>query len=101
MAKTPLSAKSKSLGAETPVADLTEAAAKAELKKLGEAIRAADKAYYQDDAPSLTDAEYDALRLRLGAIEAQFPDLKRADSPSDTVGAAPTGAFGKVEHLKP
>jgi DNA ligase (NAD+) len=86
---------------DTPVAKLTEKEAKAELKRLGEAIRAADTAYYQEDAPEITDAQYDRLRQRLGEIEAKFPDLKRADSPSETVGAAPTGAFGKVKHLKP
>src|ERR1700754_4481534 len=104
MAKTPKKTTGKSADAgsgDTPVADLTKRAAEAELKKLGEAIRAADRAYYQDDAPTLSDAQYDALRLRLGEIEAAFPDLKRADSPSDVVGAAPVGGFGKVEHLKP
>src|SRR5262245_18842257 len=86
---------------DTPVAKLDEKEAKAELKRLGEAIRRADAAYYQDDAPEITDAEYDKLRLRLGEIEANYPDLKRADSPSETVGAAPAGTFGKVKHLKP
>jgi DNA ligase (NAD+) len=86
---------------DTPVAKLDEKEAKAELKKLGEAIRRADAAYYQEDAPEITDAEYDKLRLRLGEIEAKFPELKRADSPSETVGSAPAGAFGKVKHLKP
>jgi len=87
--------------AETPVDKLTKAAAKAELKKLGVAIAAADAAYYQEDAPDLTDAEYDALRNRLNAIEQHFPDLKHAESPSQTVGVAPTGGFGKITHLKP
>src|SRR5262245_52361036 len=85
----------------TAVSKLTKAAAEAELKKLGEAIRRADAAYYQDDAPEIADAEYDKLRVRLGEIEAKFPELKRADSPSEAVGAAPVGAFGKVKHLKP
>lgn len=87
--------------AETPVDKLTKAAAKAELKKLAAAISAADAAYYQDDAPDLTDAQYDALRNRLNAIEETFPDLKHADSPSQKVGVAPAGAFGKITHLKP
>jgi DNA ligase (NAD+) len=87
--------------AETPVDKLTKIAAKAELKKLGQAIGAADAAYYQDDAPELTDADYDALRNRLNAIEEQFPDLKQVDSPSQKVGVAPTGGFGKITHLKP
>ena len=84
-----------------PVEKLTKAAARAELKKLAEAIRAADAAYYQDDAPSLTDADYDGLRQRLLAIEARFPELKQADSPSDAVGVAVASGFGKVTHLKP
>lgn len=84
-----------------PVEELTKAAARTELKKLAEAIRVADAAYYQDDAPSLTDADYDALRQRLLAIEAKFPELKQGDSPSDAVGVAPGGAFGTVQHLKP
>ncbi len=84
-----------------PVEKLTKAAAKAELKKLAEAIRTADAEYYQDDAPSLTDAAYDAMRQRLVAIEARFPELKQADSPSDAVGVAVASGFGKVAHLKP
>lgn len=86
---------------DTPVSKLTKKTAAAELARLAAAIRAADAAYYQDDAPSMTDAEYDELRKRLTAIEGKFPELKLADSPSDAVGAAPTGAFGKVTHLKP
>ena len=66
-----------------PVEELTPQAAEEELARLAEAIREADEAYYQNDAPSLTDAEYDALRQRNLAIEARFPDLKRADSPAD------------------
>ncbi len=80
---------------------LTPAAAGAEMAGLGDRIRAADAAYYQNDAPELTDAAYDALRRRLTALEARFPELKRADSPSDAVGAGPVSGFGKVEHLKP
>src|SRR5689334_1189187 len=104
MAKKPAASSGKAsakTGDDTPVSKLTEAAAKAELKRLGEEIRAADEAYYQEDSPHLTDADYDALRLRLGEIEKNFPELKRADSPSESVGAAATGAFGKITHLKP
>ena len=85
---------------DTTVSKLTKKTAAAELARLAEAIRAADAAYYQDDAPSMTDADYDALRQRLTAIEAKFPELKQADSPSEAVGAAPAGTFGKVTHLK-
>ena len=89
------------MAAEKPVDKLTKAAATAELKRLAEDIRAADVAYYQDDAPAMSDADYDALRQRLSAIEVRFPELKQADSPSEAVGAAPVGGFGKVTHLKP
>jgi DNA ligase (NAD+) len=82
-------------------ARLTEAQAKAELKRLATEIAAHDKRYYQQDAPTVTDAEYDALRQRNAAIEARFPDLVRADSPSKRVGAAPTGKFKKVRHALP
>jgi DNA ligase (NAD+) len=83
------------------VADLTEAQAKAELKRLAVEIAAHDKRYYQQDAPTVTDAEYDALRRRNAAIEARFPELIRADSPSQRVGAAPAGKFKKVRHAVP
>ncbi|MGC1669096.1 MAG: NAD-dependent DNA ligase LigA, partial [Pseudolabrys sp.] len=81
--------------------DLTEAQAKAELKRLASEITAHDKRYYQQDAPTVTDAEYDALRRRNAAIEARFPELIRPDSPSRRVGAAPTGKFKKVRHAVP
>src|SRR5499426_2043655 len=83
------------------VADLTEAQAKAELKRLAAEIAGHDKRYYQQDAPTVTDAEYDALRRRNAAIEARFPELVRPDSPSQRVGAAPTGKFKKVRHAVP
>ena len=60
-----------------------------------------DRRYYQDDAPSVTDAEYDALRQRFNAIEKRFPELVTADSPSQKVGAAPSGRFKKVRHAVP
>jgi DNA ligase (NAD+) len=80
---------------------LTAAQAKGELKRLAAEIAAHDKRYYQDDAPTVSDGEYDALRQRNDAIEALFPDLVRADSPSRRVGAAPTGKFAKVRHTVP
>jgi DNA ligase (NAD+) len=82
-------------------ADLTEAQAKAELARLAAEIAAHDKRYYQQDKPSVSDAEYDALRERNAAIEKRFPDLVRPDSPSRRVGAAPTGKFKKVRHALP
>jgi DNA ligase (NAD+) len=84
-----------------PPAGLTEAQAKAELKRLAAEIAAHDERYYQHDRPTVTDAAYDALRERNAAIEARFPKLVRADSPSKRVGAAPTGKFKKVRHAVP
>jgi DNA ligase (NAD+) len=80
---------------------LTEAQAKAELALLAQELRAADVAYHTEDAPVLTDAEYDALKRRNAAVESRFPDLKRQDSPSESVGAAPSDAFAKVRHRVP
>ena len=57
-----------------------------------------DRRYYQDDAPTVTDAEYDALRQRFNAIEKRFPEFVSSDSPSQKVGAAPSGRFKKVRH---
>ncbi len=84
-----------------PVADLTEAQAAAELAALAADIARHDSAYYQADAPLVSDAEYDALRQRNQAIEAAFPHLLRADSPSGRIGAAPSAGFGKVVHTRP
>jgi DNA ligase (NAD+) len=84
--------------AEKPVETLTEAEAKAELGRLAEAIAAANTAYHALDAPEISDAEYDALKRRNTEIEARFPMLKRADSPSEQVGAAVAEGFGKIAH---
>src|SRR5258708_564239 len=92
MAKT---AKTKAL---TDVAKLTKAQAKVELMRLALELEGHDKRYYQDDAPSVTDAEYDALRQRYNAIEKRFPEFVTSDSPSQKVGAAPSGRFKKVRH---
>ncbi|MGJ8587144.1 MAG: NAD-dependent DNA ligase LigA [Yoonia sp.] len=83
---------------DTPVAELTTEQARAELAWLAEQLAAANTAYHRDDAPEISDAEYDALKQRNAAIEAQFPTLKRADSPSDVVGGAVAEGFGKVRH---
>ncbi|NDF11691.1 MAG: NAD-dependent DNA ligase LigA [Proteobacteria bacterium] len=82
-------------------AELTEAQAKEELACLAKELKEHDKRYYQDDAPIISDAEYDALWDRNAEIEKRFPQLKRADSPSDKVGAAPAAKFGKVKHSVP
>lgn len=80
---------------------LTEAEAAAELARLAREIAEADAAYYQNDAPDITDAEYDALRQRNAAIEARFPALKRDDSPSLRVGAEAGEGFAKARHAAP
>jgi DNA ligase (NAD+) len=80
------------------VDDLDEDAARAELARLAAAIAAADLAYHGADAPAISDAEYDALKRRNAAIEARFPHLRRPDSPSRRIGAAPAEGFGKVRH---
>src|SRR5262245_40155738 len=84
-----------------PVSDLTEPQAKAELQRLAAEIARHDQRYYQQDAPTVSDAEYDALRVRNAAIEARFPDLVRPDSPSRRVGARPARGFAKVRHSVP
>ncbi|SFQ41430.1 DNA ligase (NAD+) [Roseivivax halotolerans] len=84
--------------AEVAVADLDRAAAEAELARLAELLAEANTAYHRDDAPELTDAEYDRIKRRNREIEDRFPDLKRADSPSEQVGAAPAEGFDKVTH---
>ena len=86
---------------ETSVEVLSEDAAKAELARLATEIRLADAAYYREDAPHMSDADYDAMRQRNLAIEARFPALKRKDSPTDRVGAAPADGFGKITHSVP
>src|SRR5580692_9008985 len=83
------------------IADLTKAQAKVEHMRLALEIEGHDTAYYQDDAPDVTDAEYDALRQRFNAIEKRFPELVSASSPSQKVGAAPSGRFKKVRHAIP
>jgi len=83
------------------VADLTRAQAKVEHKRLTLEIERHDTAYYQEDAPKISDAEYDALRRRFNAIEARFPEFVSSDSPSQKVGAAPSGKFKKVRHTVP
>ena len=73
-------------------------AAASEHARLAEEIRAHNRAYYQDDAPRVSDAEYDALMQQLLALEKQYPDLVTPDSPTQTVGAQPAAGFAKVRH---
>lgn len=77
---------------------LTRAQARRELDRLAHVLDRANTAYHGHDAPEISDAEYDRLKQRNAAIEARFPDLKRADSPSDKVGAQPAAGFGKITH---
>jgi len=84
----------------TAVEALTEGQAKEELARLASLLSEADAAYHTDDAPVMSDADYDALKARNAAIEARFPALKRADSASERVGAAPAEAFAKVRHAQ-
>ena len=92
-------AKSKRTPAD--VTKLTKAQAKVELKRLALELEGHDRRYYQDDAPSVTDAEYDALRQRYNAIEKRFPEFVTSESPSQKVGAQPSGRFAKVRHAVP
>jgi len=84
-----------------PVDELSADQAAGEHKALALDIAAHDAAYYQEDAPLVSDADYDALRRRYEAIEARFPALVGADSLSKAVGAAPVEKFGKVTHQVP
>lgn len=79
-------------------ATLTEAEAEAELARLARLLAAANMAYHTKDAPDLSDGDYDALKRRNANIEQRFPHLKRPDSPTDQVGAAPADGFAKVTH---
>ncbi len=87
--------------AKTSVEKLTKAEAEKELARLAKDIAEHDRLYYQEDAPSLSDAAYDALRKRNIAIEERFPALVRPDSPSLRVGAKPAERFAKVVHSVP
>ena len=86
---------------KTPVDTLTEEQAAKELARLATEIAGHDRRYHAEDAPTISDADYDALKLRNAAIEARFPELIREDSPSKSVGATPSSAFAQVQHAKP
>ncbi len=72
-----------------------------ELDRLAKEIAGHDRRYHMDDAPSISDADYDALRCRNAEIEARFPLLVRPDSPSHRVGSKPSEKFAKVKHTVP
>ena len=86
---------------QSGVETLTEAEATEELARLAQEIAHHNAAYHTNDAPEISDADYDALRRRNSAIEALFPALIRADSPSTSVGGAPETGFSKRRHRVP
>jgi DNA ligase (NAD+) len=81
--------------------ELTEAQAANRLMRLAKEIARHDRLYHDEDAPEISDAQYDALVRENRALEARFPQLVRADSPSTRLGAAPTSALAKVTHARP
>ncbi|HEX8570843.1 MAG TPA: NAD-dependent DNA ligase LigA, partial [Caulobacteraceae bacterium] len=84
-----------------PVEELSEADAAEELEKLAAEIAEHDRLYYEQEAPSVSDADYDALRRRNAELEGRFPHLVRPDSPSLRVGAPVAAKFSPVEHGVP
>jgi DNA ligase (NAD+) len=90
-------------GQSDPAADIpsTSLEAQAEHARLVEEIQAHDEAYYQHDAPTVSDADYDALRKRLVAIEEKFPELVTAESPTQKVSGAASEKFAKAKHGQP
>src|SRR5208282_3873797 len=88
--------------AKTPPPDqLSLAAARAEHARLGAEIAEHDRRYHGEDAPTISDADYDALRRRYTELEATFPALADAQSANKKVGAAPSEKFAKVRHVVP
>ena len=79
---------------------LKEQEAALEIERLSTELRAHDIAYHQNDAPTVSDAEYDAMKRELNALEEKYPHLAEKNSPTKTVGAAPTTGFKKHKHLK-
>jgi DNA ligase (NAD+) len=86
---------------ETPVDQLTESAAREELDRLAAELARHDALYHRQDAPEISDAEYDALKRRALEIEERFPDLTTPASPSQVVGAAGSSQFAPVRHGVP
>ena len=90
----------KSSDTDIPVGALSRQQAMDELASLAEIITRANTSYHGEDAPLMDDASFDRLKRRNTDIETRFPDLKRDDSPSDQVGAAPADGFSKVAHAQ-
>ena len=85
---------------DTNIAHLSATEAEAELIRLSSALYRANHAYHNADAPILSDAEYDQLKQRNLSVETAFPELKRINSPSDQIGAAPADGFSKLRHAQ-
>lgn len=83
---------------QTPMTPLE---ARGEMAMLAKQIRHHDELYYQKDAPELSDADYDALRVRYRTLHEQFPELAPEDDPEKRIGAPPAAAFSKVTHAVP
>ncbi|HCX86152.1 MAG TPA: DNA ligase (NAD(+)) LigA [Micrococcales bacterium] len=85
----------------TVPADPTPPEARQRWEALAEEIRAARAAYYEEDAPTISDAEFDAMMRELLSLEQDFPALRSPDSPTQVVGGAPSATFSAVRHLEP
>ena len=83
------------------MAALTLVKARQEHVRLSLVLAEHDRAYYDDDAPTISDGEYDGLRKRIGELETAFPELVSTQSPLARVGAKPSGKFAKVQHRVP
>ena len=88
----------KAAASQQDIAGLDEAEARDRLRLLASQIAAANLAYFQNDAPIMSDADFDALKRENAAIEARFPHLKRQDSPSEQIGAQLGDGFSKITH---
>ncbi len=86
---------------DSDIGQVTEGQASAEIAELRARIDAANLAYHRDDTPSISDADYDAIKRRLLALEARFPALASPASPSQKIGAPAAEGFGKVTHAVP
>ena len=91
----------RSTSSQNPVDRLTPDEARIEHQALGAEIKEHDRRYYEEDAPSVSDAEYDALRKRYEALEDQFPELRTPESLTQKVGSKVSEKFGKVRHRVP
>ena len=85
---------------EKQLATLSRQQAADEIASLSQRIAGADEDYHAKDAPTISDADYDAMKRRLQALERAFPALTKADSPTARVGAAPAAGFGKITHAQ-